>query len=63
MGVMAPDHLNPEHIEVHGAAVDHPAWAVGRSDGTDDFDGAALEQAMLAARQSAYSELADIDAA
>lgn len=51
-----------EHVHLHGAEPDHAEWSTEWS-GVDPFDGDALEQAMVEARRSAYSELADLDAA
>ncbi|MDZ7674388.1 MAG: hypothetical protein U5K30_04890 [Acidimicrobiales bacterium] len=50
-----------EHVHMEGMAADHPEWTVDRR--ADTFDADALERAMLEARRSAYSELADLDAA
>ena len=50
-----------EHLHLHGMEADHPEWTVDLRD--DDFDASALEAAMVEARESAYSELAELDAA
>lgn len=52
--MVSPDHL------VGGDAYD-VAWSAESAD--DGFDEAALEQAMLKARQDAYRALGDLDAA
>ncbi len=55
-----------EHVHLHGAAADHAEWSVSWSaedQGREEFDADALERAMVEARRSAYSELADLDAA
>ncbi len=57
MAPMATEH----HLHVDGMAADHAEWTVDLRE--DDFDASALERAMLAARESAYSELATLDAA
>lgn len=57
MAPMATEH----HLHVEGMAADHAEWTVDLRE--DDFDASALERAMLAARESAYSELATLDAA
>lgn len=54
---MANEH--PLHVD--GMAADHAEWTVDLRD--DDFDATALERAMVSARESAYSELAALDAA
>ena len=56
-GPMANEH--PLHVD--GMAADHAEWTVDLRD--DDFDATALERAMVSARESAYSELAALDAA
>lgn len=56
MGAMATEHLH-----VDGMAADHAEWSVDSRD--DDFDATALERAMVKARETAYSELAALDAA
>ncbi len=50
-----------EHLHLEGMAADHAEWTVDLRD--DDFDAAALEAAMVQARESAYTELAELDAA
>ena len=56
MGSMAPRHMH-----LSGSAVDHVEWMATPID--DDFDGQALEAAMIEAREDAYRALAEIDAA
>lgn len=55
--------MGPMATELHlkGTEADHAEWTVDLRD--DDFDATALEEAMLRARESAYSELAELDAA
>lgn len=53
--------MNDLHFHVDGSAADHADWDVDVRD--DDFDASALEEAMLEALESAYSELAELDAA
>lgn len=50
-----------EHLHLDGTEADHAEWTVDLRD--DDFDASALEAAMLQARDSAYSELAELNAA
>lgn len=50
-----------EHVHMEGMAADHPEWTVDHEE--DSFDAAAMERAMVEARRSAYSELAELDAA
>lgn len=50
-----------EHLHLDGTAADHAEWTVDLRD--DDFDATAMERAMVQARESAYSELASLDAA
>lgn len=47
-----------EHLHLEGAQLDHPAWAA--EDRDDVFDGAGLEQAMLASRQATYAALGEL---
>ena len=53
--------MAPRTIHLHGAAADHAEWAPVQSD--DDFDAAALERAMIEAREREYRTLATFDAA
>lgn len=49
------------HMHLHGSPVDHVEWAADPV--VDDFDAAALEEAMIEAREDAYRALAVLDAA
>lgn len=61
MGPMATADRDINHLHLDGMAADHAEWTVDLRE--DDFDATALERAMLAARETAYSELAALDAA
>jgi hypothetical protein len=47
-----------EHLHLDGSTLDHPAWAAEERD--DVFDAAAMEQAMLESRRSAYEALREL---
>lgn len=51
-----------DHVHLDGSAADRAEWSVNWG-GVDEFDADALEHAMIEARRTAYSELADLDAA
>lgn len=53
--------MAPRTIHLHGAAADHAEWGPVHAD--DDFDDAALERAMIEAREREYRVLASFDAA
>lgn len=53
--------MAPPQLHLHGSPADHAEWAAVERD--DDFDAAALERAMVEARERAYRALATIDAA
>ncbi len=48
------------HLHLEGTPADHAEWTAVDD---DDFDAAALEQAITESRRRAYDQLRDLDAA